>query len=330
MLLRSSFLLLAVAVVVAPGCKKKPPPGPATGPSAKASALASAVPVPSASVAEVADAALDDAAAPSERAVAAGNTPTGFHVGAFNLKALVESPGLGFGKAVEACALAGKFLCSEFEWQRACADAPELGKTETWTYSAERDRAVVRGGDTCEKRALVNPSDASGARATLCCDRAVGMIGGFGDAAEKIGAGLVVYERGLRENKAEDVTAVTLETLVFAGKELKREELLPAALQALLPDASKEPVLFDSCLLKPEDAGQGTNLELGRSPARKRPRRASLEARDDRTRAPAEPHRSAPAAVAWRAKAASRWFSPVATLRRATVGRRFSPAATLR
>jgi hypothetical protein len=87
------------------------------------------------------------------------------------------------------------------------------------------------------------------------------MIGGFGDAAEKIGAGLVVYERGLRENKAEDVTAVTLETLVFAGKELKREELLPAALQALLPDASKEPVLFDSCLLKPEDAGQGTNLE---------------------------------------------------------------------
>jgi hypothetical protein len=253
---------LAGVLGLALACKKKPPPGPATGPSAVASELASTVPVPSASVAEVADAALEDAATASERSVAAGNTPTGFHVGAFDLKAL-DSPGLAFGKAVEVCALAGKFLCSEGEWQRACSETPELAKAETWTYSAERDRAVVRGGGTCEKRAVVNSSDPSDARATLCCGRAVAVIGGFGNAAEKIGAGLVLYERGLRENKAEDVAAVTLETLVFAGKELKREDHLPAALQALLPDASRELVLFDSCVLKPgtEDAGPSTNLE---------------------------------------------------------------------
>jgi hypothetical protein len=251
-------------VIVAPACKKKPPPEPGTRATAAASVLASAVAAPSASVAEVADAGGEDAATTNERAVSAGNTPTGYHCGAFNLKALVESPGLAFGKAVEACALAGKFLCSEVEWQRACAESPDLAKTETWTYSAERDRSVVRGGDgACEKRAVVNPSDTSGARATLCCDRAVGVIGGFGDAAEKIGVGLVVYERGLRENQTEDVAAVTLETLVFAGKELKREEHLPAALQALLPDASKELVLFDSCVLRPgaEDGGASTNLE---------------------------------------------------------------------
>ncbi len=260
--LRSSLLgSFALALVLAPGCKKKPPPGPTARPSATASVAASAVAAPSASVAEVADAAVEDAAAPGERTVAAGSTPTGFNVGAFDVKTLDEA-GLAFGKAVDACALAGKFLCSEFEWQRACAETPELGKTETWTYSAERDRSVVRGGDTCDKRAVVNPTDASGARATLCCGRAVGVIGGFGDAAEKIGAGLLLYERGLRDNKPEDVAAVTLETLVFSGKELKREELLPAALLALLPDASKELVLFDSCVLKPgQDAGAATDLE---------------------------------------------------------------------
>src|SRR6185503_9096320 len=133
---------LAALVVLAPACKKKPQPTPVTRASASASALASAGPAPSASVALAPDAAPEDAAAANERAILAGTTPAGYRLGAFALRSIDESPGLAFGKAVEACALAGKFLCSEVEWQLACAGAPELAKTEAWTYSAERERAV--------------------------------------------------------------------------------------------------------------------------------------------------------------------------------------------
>jgi hypothetical protein len=138
------------------------------------------------------------------------------------------------------------------EWQLACETDAELGKREAWTYSAEKDRVVVRGGDGCARRATVPVADVSATRATLCCDRAVGVTCDDKDAAQKLGAHLVQYERGLRERKLEDVTAVALETLLFAGKELKREELLPAALAQLLPDAGDELVLFDSCSLKPD------------------------------------------------------------------------------
>jgi len=110
----------------------------------------------------------------------------------------------------------------------------------------------------------VTAAEPAASRATLCCDRAIGVQSGdAGDAAQKIAETLVVYERGLREQKLDELARVTLETLVFAGKELKREELLPAALTALLPEASVEPLLFDSCVLKPgaEDAGATTNVE---------------------------------------------------------------------
>ncbi|HVR19544.1 MAG TPA: hypothetical protein VMS65_07605 [Polyangiaceae bacterium] len=259
------FVPLVALIALAPACKKKaPPPVPTVQASASVSAVASAVVAPSASVAARADEA-PDAAPTNERMIAAGTTPGGLYLGAFALRRLDESPGLAFGKAVEACALTGKFLCSEPEWQLACAADPGLTTLETWTYSAERDRAVVRGGDgSCDKRALVNPAESASARATLCCDRAIGVQGSdAGDAAQKIGERLLVYERGLRERKAEDLAAVTLETLVFAGKELKREELLPVALAALLPDASAETTLFDSCAVRSgvEGAGQSATLE---------------------------------------------------------------------
>ena len=261
----SRLLPLVALIALAPACKKKPaPPVPTARAIASASAVALGSAAPSASIAEMADAA-PDAAPPNERMIAAGTTPGGLYLGAFALRRLDESPGLPFGKAVEACAVAGKFLCSEAAWQLACTTDPGLTTLETWTYSAERDRAVVRGGDgSCDKRALVNAAEPAAARATLCCDRVVGVQGGdAGDAAQKIGERLVVYERGLREKKAEDLALVTLETLVFAGKELKREELLPATLAALLPDASAETTLFDSCAVRPgvEDAGQSTTLE---------------------------------------------------------------------
>src|SRR5688572_2008153 len=111
-----SLLLALSALLLVVSCKKKPPPPevkPKVAPSA--SVLASAAPLPSASVAELVDAGAPDAdaAAPNERAVAAGVTAAGAACGPFAIRPLDESPGLGFAKAVEACAAVGKFLCSD-------------------------------------------------------------------------------------------------------------------------------------------------------------------------------------------------------------------------
>lgn len=250
-----ALALACTLLFVTVGCKKKPPPGePPPRPSASASAAASAGPAPSASVADIPDAGVPDAdaAAPNERAVAAGVTSTGAACGPFAIRPLDDSPGLTFAKAVEACAAAGKFLCSDAEWQLACDTDAELGKREAWTYSAEKDKVVVRGGDGCAKRTTVPVTDVSAARATFCCDRAVGVTCDDKEAAQKVGAHLVQYERGLRDRKIEDLTAVALDTLLFAGKEMKREEFLPAALAQLLPDAGEELTLFDACSLKPD------------------------------------------------------------------------------
>jgi hypothetical protein len=251
-----AFALALPLLLVTVGCKKKPPPPAVTlkSPPSAAVAASSTAPLPSASVAELPDAGAPDAdaAVPNERAVAAGVTAAGAACGPFAIRPLDESVGLTFAKAAEACAAAGKFLCSDVEWQLACETDAELGKKEAWTYSAEKDKVVVRGGGDCTKRATVPVADVSPTRATVCCDRAVGVTCDDKDAAQKVGARLVQYERGLREKKLEDVTAVALETLLFAGKELKREELLPAALSQLLPDAGEELTLFDACSLKPE------------------------------------------------------------------------------
>jgi hypothetical protein len=260
----SRLVPFALLVVAVSGCKKKVEPEATTRPVSSASAALSALPPPPASVADVADAAPEEAGVTSERSISAGATPAGYYLTPFVVKSIVESPGLAFEKAVEACALAGRFLCSETEWQLACGAAPELGKTEAWTYTAERERSIVRGGDgTCEKRAAVGASETNATRATLCCDRGVAVQTADGEIAKKIGTSLVVYERGLRERKLEDIALVTLETLVYAGKEMKREEVLPAALAAVLPDAAVEPVLLDACVVKPglADAGASTELE---------------------------------------------------------------------
>jgi hypothetical protein len=255
-----AFALALPLLVLAFGCKKKEaPPDPKLKPGPSASVLASAAPPPSASVAVLPDAGAPDAdaAAPNERVVAAGVTAAGAACGGFSLRPLDETPGLPFVKAVEACAAVGKFLCSDVEWQLACETDPGISKFETWTYSAEKDRVVVRGGDGCARRVTVPVADVSATRATLCCDRAVGVSCDDKAAAQKVGATLVQYERGLRERKLEDVTAVALEKLLFAGKEVKREELLPVALAQLLPDAGEELMLFDACTLKPEPQAPG-------------------------------------------------------------------------
>jgi len=86
-----------------------------------------------------------------------------------------NNQGLEYTQAFARCADAGKTLCTEAQWQRACDTFPEVGEAPSWTESLEDTRLVVRGGGSCSARRLVSQSDRDAQRIGLCCDRAVAM-----------------------------------------------------------------------------------------------------------------------------------------------------------
>lgn len=89
-----------------------------------------------------------------------------------------NTQGLDYATAFARCADAGKTLCSEPQWQRACDTFPEVGEVPSWTESLEDASVVVRGGGGCAKRTVSAQSEHDATRVGLCCDRAVAMSSG--------------------------------------------------------------------------------------------------------------------------------------------------------
>jgi len=102
-------------------------------------------------------------------------TPTGAWLDKFSVLRREDSQGLAFNDAFKRCADAGKTLCTDSQWQRACDTFPEVGETPSWTESIENGQVVVRGGGSCTARKLSAESDKDAQRIGLCCDRAIGM-----------------------------------------------------------------------------------------------------------------------------------------------------------
>jgi hypothetical protein len=110
------------------------------------------------------------------RDVPAGQVSTnGAWLDKFSVLRREDSQGLGFSQAFAHCADAGKTLCSEEQWQRACDSFPEVGEAPSWTESLEDGRVIVRGGGSCAPRKVVAQSEQDAQRVGLCCDRAVAM-----------------------------------------------------------------------------------------------------------------------------------------------------------
>jgi serine/threonine protein kinase len=99
----------------------------------------------------------------------------GAWVDKFSILRREDSQGLAYSAAFARCTDAGKTLCSEEQWQRACDSFPEVGEAASWTESLEDGKVVVRGGGSCAPRKVVPQSDQDAARVGLCCDRAVAM-----------------------------------------------------------------------------------------------------------------------------------------------------------
>jgi serine/threonine protein kinase len=86
-----------------------------------------------------------------------------------------EDQGLPFSEAFARCTDAGKTLCTDSQWQRACDAFPEVAEAPSWTESLEDARVVVRGGGSCRQRKLAGETEKDPQRIGLCCDRAVAM-----------------------------------------------------------------------------------------------------------------------------------------------------------
>ena len=102
-------------------------------------------------------------------------SPTGAWLDKFSVLRRADSAGLEFTQAFARCADAGKTLCTDSQWQRACDSFPEVGEAASWTESLDGERVVVRGGGSCTARKLAPETERDAQRIGLCCDRAVAM-----------------------------------------------------------------------------------------------------------------------------------------------------------
>ena len=141
----------------------------ATGVNASASASAKAEPAHSAAASR------GFAGLPTRDIPAGLVAADGAWLDKFSVLRREDSQGLPFNDAFTRCADAGKTLCTDNQWQRACDSFPEVGEAPSWTESIESGQIVVRGGGSCKARKLVSQAETDAQRIGLCCDRAIAM-----------------------------------------------------------------------------------------------------------------------------------------------------------
>ncbi|HEX3777307.1 MAG TPA: serine/threonine-protein kinase, partial [Polyangiaceae bacterium] len=157
---------------LAPTTTHAAPPAALSATTAAAIAsTAAALPAPSAALAK-----MPGFAGFPARDVPAGQVNgDGAWVDKFSVLRREGSQGLSFAQAFSQCTDAGKTLCSDEQWQRACENFPEVASAPSWTESLEDGRVVVRGGGVCSARKTVPQTDQDPGRIALCCDRAIAM-----------------------------------------------------------------------------------------------------------------------------------------------------------
>jgi eukaryotic-like serine/threonine-protein kinase len=151
-----------------------PPPRatePAPLPSAAPAAAVSAVPVPAAPAGASVGVPWPGT---QFRQVAAGALePSGLWLDGFRVVRRPEAaPSLD--RAFRACGELGLSLCTESQWQLACAAFGEIAKDRSLTDSLEPGGVVERGGAACSDRRIV-PANEAGQDLGLCCERSIGM-----------------------------------------------------------------------------------------------------------------------------------------------------------
>jgi len=146
----------------------------------------------------------------------------------FRVQRVLDDAGRTYDQAAGTCMAAGRMLCTETQWLRACRDHAALGRMESWTASRRNREAVVRGGKGCSTRRKVDGTDTHPRRIGLCCERAVALRAS-GDAGPWLGMGTRLplrFERALNEGDERALKSLLADPVIREGREWTREALL--------------------------------------------------------------------------------------------------------
>lgn len=140
-------------------------------------------------------------------------------------------------------------LCSETQWERACALHSSLADFESWTLSVEGPAAVVRGGNAaCATRALSAVEERNPKRAGVCCSRAVALIPG--DLLERTrqdaNRRLLELEKALAEPNPDVLGKLLADKVTLDAVESTRDDAV-ARLVASAKDQPGQRLQFDRC-----------------------------------------------------------------------------------
>lgn len=241
-----------MATATLTGCKseqKAPAPSEPPKTVATSSAIPSAAPSAPASAAPAASVAVDLPETwekPIEKGPAFDKTWTA----AFSVYRRPGGTNLTLAEAYGYCESAGKSLCSESQYRKACMAEPKLGKLETWTASgdAAADTIAVLGGEDCTSKQLVAPTEKKESRATLCCDRAVGVKTEYKSADFLVATDKLVanYESALKSRSTLELGERYGKKVIFSGKVWDKKDLL-ALHQKYWKSVPQQWTQFDWC-----------------------------------------------------------------------------------
>lgn len=166
--------------------------------------------------------------------------------------------GKGFLAAEAACRAQKLSLCTDAQFERACATYSDLGADATWTTTSDSGGMVIRGGEGgCAARRVVPPDDVDANRSTLCCARAISLNGDI----EKFGAlrnasnALGLYEARFNTGNGERIAKDVKGSLGYFNQTLAPEKIA----ETLAWTSRTIRVTLDRCklVLLPKSAEQG-------------------------------------------------------------------------
>lgn len=131
-------------------------------------------------------------------------------------------------EAAQACASEGLTLCTETQYLKACTANSAVATHSSWTATwANGDAVVTRGGGSCGTRAETNPSDRSGSRMALCCERAIGIRTGNQNGAfmKASHADLSSFEKDLNGKSASVLSKHWADSVRFDGATMSRSKM---------------------------------------------------------------------------------------------------------
>ncbi len=183
------------------------------------------------------------------RDVSAGPVPSSSAwLDKFSVMRREENQGLSFEQAFARCVDAGKTLCTEAQWSRACNAFPEVGNASSWTESLDDGLVVVRGGGSCAPRKLVSETDRDAQNVGLCCDRAVAMTSTSLQKPFLASTASVVLklERALNQRSIDGFLELT-EDRVLLDKHMRDKPSLKGLLTQSFAKAHDLVIINDTC-----------------------------------------------------------------------------------